>query len=234
MRTPWMRRPVDWSPADVPLTPLEQGKVAWNTWLRGSWQSARNWRGLFFLTLGLLGLSNWNTARLAERVKVVPYVVEVNETGRVRGVGVLPQVQDTSAEQRQKLFEVMLLRWVEDFRTLTLDVEYEKRKWWNVYAFLTNKSVETMAEYVKDTKPLAQVGQITVQVKELVVLPVTERTFQVEWTEGVRDVQLGQEQTTKYKGMFDVLVGEPSDKPEAAQRNPLGLYIGAWGFRKVG
>ena len=234
MKAPWTRRPVNWAPADVPLNPFENGKVEWNRWLQGAWKNATRWRVVAILTLVLLAGSLVQMGRLAERVKVVPYGIEVNETGRVRGVGLLPQAKEVPESVKQQWFEAMLTRWIEDFRTLTLDGEYEKKKWWHVYAFLTNKSAEWMDVYIKTTRPMAQIGQITVQVKDLVVLPVTERTFQIEWTEGVKDVQSGSEQTTKYKGMFDVLLGEPSSRPEVYQRNPLGLYIGALGFRKVG
>lgn len=229
MRLPWSTRVPDWSPAQIPPTPFERARREWDTRMGSAEVRARNWRlaccGSLLLSLGLL----WEVMHLADAPRTIPYVVEVADSGQVRTIGSLPQ---PTFAPTQAMIGKVLKDWVEHVRSLSLDPVVVRAGWWKAYAFVTPKAASQLTAYVKEVNPLSQVGQLAVTVEVRSVLPLSERTYQVQWLETVYDLTGREQQKTQYTGMFHTLVAAPPTNEKARQENPLGLYIAAFSWTK--
>src|SRR6266851_2381773 len=64
----------------------------------------------------------------------------------------------------------------------------------------------------------------TVSVEVNTVLPTSDRSYEVDWTETTRDLQGVVTATARLKGSFTIAVDPPSDEA-TARMNPLGIYV---------
>lgn len=228
MKLPWQRRLPDWSADLRPPTPYERARDAWNDRMGSAEKRGRNWRAACCGSLLVSSLLVVEVMRLADRVTVYPYVVEVNETGQVRTVGQIPQQPYTPS---QDVLKSMVAQWLQDVRNLTLDPVVEQRKWWRAYDFITGSAATLLNDYVKEVEPVKHIGHMTAIIEIETVLALSERAFQVNWTETVVDIEQQRKATSKYSGIFHTVVVPwatlPAKRrePRKMLNNPLGLYI---------
>jgi type IV secretion system protein TrbF len=64
------------------------------------------------------------------------------------------------------------------------------------------------------------------------VLPTSDRTYEVEWTETTRDLYGTVKATDRWKGSFTIAINPPTDERQS-RVNPLGLYITSVSWSKV-
>lgn len=64
------------------------------------------------------------------------------------------------------------------------------------------------------------------------VLPTSERTFEVEWTETTRDLYGAVKGQDHWKSVFAIAVNPPLDEGQA-RVNPLGIYVTNANWGKV-
>jgi type IV secretory pathway TrbF-like protein len=56
------------------------------------------------------------------------------------------------------------------------------------------------------------------------VLQDSEETFEVEWTETIRDLCAAAKEKLRWKGAFTIAINPPKDEGQAGV-NPLGIYV---------
>src|ERR687883_1080614 len=78
---------------------------------------ARNWRIAAVLALAVALVATCGLIALSTKAKVVPYVVAIDNLGRVLAAG--PADQASRADERLK--RAALFQWVSDLRTVTTD-----------------------------------------------------------------------------------------------------------------
>jgi type IV secretory pathway TrbF-like protein len=71
-----------------------------------------------------------------------------------------------------------------------------------------------------------------VQVDVNTILPTTEHTFEIDWTETARDPSGGVVSVARWKAILTVAVNQPADE-NVLQMNPFGIYVMNINWSKV-
>jgi type IV secretion system protein TrbF len=183
---------------------------------------ARNWRAAAFLALAVLVVETGGLIALAMKTKVVPYVVAVDNLGRVVASGVAEQ----AAVADDKLKRAALLQWVGDLRTVTSDGVSQRKAIDRVYAMIARSSPAQVqvSEFYRGDPPhrRAQTQMVSVDVKA--VYASSEKTYEVEWVETARGLGGDVQSEQRWKGSFTIAVNPPTDE-RLVRMNPLGVYV---------
>ena len=188
---------------------------------------ARNWRMMALLS-GLIALvATGGVVWLSAHSRVVPFVVLIDSLGRPVASGTAEQA--SAADDRLK--RATMLSWVESLRLVTTDPIAQRKAIDRVYAHIANGShAQTfVSEFYRGDPPFKRAQTVTVAVEVRSVLPTSDRTYEVEWTETTRDLYGAVKTTDHWKGSFTIALSPPNDERQA-RVNPLGIYVtqGSW------
>jgi type IV secretion system protein VirB5 len=182
----------------------------------------RNWRSMAlfcgFTTLLAIG----GIVRLSVRSRVIPFVVAIDSLGR--SVAARPAEQVTALDDRIR--RATLLSWVEDLRLVTTDGIAQRKAIDRVYAHIASGSqAQTfVSEFYRSDPPQRRAASETASVEVRSVLPTSDRTIEVEWTETTRDLYGTVKSQDHWKAAFTIVVNPPTDE-RMVRVNPLGLYV---------
>ena len=215
-----MPRQPDVAPTATLETSYMKAYDAWDQRIGNARVQARNWR---LCALGCLLVSLAAVGGLVSQLgtnHVVPYVVEVDTQGQVRTVG--------PAQVAYVPSQAVLQKHVSDFvraiRTLPSDPVVLRQQWQRAYGMVTPRGGALLTALNRDQQPESKLGTQMVTVDVQRTLPVSERSYDVRWTEttfGAQGETLG---TTHRSGMFQVKTCPPTTA-EALRVNPLGVCI---------
>jgi type IV secretory pathway TrbF-like protein len=190
----------------------------------------RNWR-LMALLSGLIGLvATGGVVWLSAHSRVVPFVVLIESLGRPVASGTAEQA--SAADDRLK--RATILSWVESLRLVTTDPVAQRKAIDRVYAHIANGShAQTfVSEFYRGDPPFKRAQTATVAVEVRSVLPTSDRTYEVEWTETTRDLYGAVKTTDHWKGSFTIALSPPTEERQA-RVNPLGIYVTQASWSKV-
>ena len=209
-------------------TPYLQAKAAWDDRIGTSRLQAKNWRIVAYACL----LSNliliFGVLHFAGRNTIIPYIVEVAETGHVRSVGTLAP---RTYEPREATVKYFMAHWVEWVRSLSPDPVIVRRNWERAYTMLTSRGANTLSRYAREVQPFSRIGEMTVTVAIAKVLPMSSRSYEVEWVETITNVQGAPVSKTRYAGYFNILIKLP-EREDIFETNPLGIFIDTFNWAK--
>ena len=183
---------------------------------------ARNWRIAALLALSVALVATCGLIVLSMKAKVVPYVVAIDNLGRVLAAG--PADQPSRADDRLK--RAALFQWVSDLRTVTTDGIAQRKAIDRVYSMIANGSSAQVeiGEFYRSDPPYQRAQTKSVDVDVKAVFAASDKTYQVEWTETVRGLSGQVESEDRWKGSFTIAVSPPSDE-RLIRINPLGIYV---------
>lgn len=191
---------------------------------------ARNWRAAAFLALIVVLAETGGLIALAMKTKVVPFVVAVDNLGRVVASGTADQA--TVADD--KLKRASLLQWVSDLRIVTSDGVAQRKAIDRVYAMIGRGSPAQIqvSEFYRNDPPQqrAQTQMVNVDVKA--VYASSEKSYEVEWVETARSLGGDIQSEQRWKGSFTIAVNPPTDE-RLVRVNPLGIYVTNVSWSKV-
>ena len=168
---------------------------------------------------GAAGFGIW----AAVRSQYVPYIVAVDDLGRVQPV-IAPKVISNwpDAAIRRELTDI-----VRDWRAITSDAVVLRQRYRRLQYFLeeNSRADRKVREWARETEPLKRAATATVDVAVTSVNFVGGRTWLVEWTETRRSRATGQvEGTSNWRGSF-VLVRRRITDPAWLTHNPFGMIV---------
>ena len=198
-------------------------RSAWDERYGDHIQRAAQWRAT---SLGLIGVCVLGGVALivqAYRSQFHVYMVATDSmTGRVIAQGTAEQVGGVTETVKKGA----MADWVRDLRSVSTDPVFQARVARSVYGRIArgSKADTRITEWYRAGRyDIAQHGTVEVDVNA--VLPQTDRTYQVEWTETERDIGTGDiKAKTHWRGMFDTVMNPPKDET-TAESNALGLYV---------
>jgi type IV secretion system protein VirB5 len=183
---------------------------------------ARNWRAAAFLALlvALLEAAILIPLSTVSRVKTI--VVAVDSIGRVVASG--PAEQIPVVDDRLK--RAALFQWIQDLRMVTTDPITQRRSIDRVYAMIGSGSrAQTLiTDYYRDNTPFDRALTETVTVDVHSIVPTSKQSYEVEWTETIRDHAGEVAGTQNWKAVLTIALNPPADE-KFARINPLGIYI---------
>jgi type IV secretory pathway TrbF-like protein len=217
-----------YKPEGLPVSPYQKAKDIWDNRIGNARAQAFNWRLAFFSAIGLCFLLIIGLIFQSVKSSVVPYIVEVGPGGEVLATTRATQVNKSPNEPQIKYF---LSNWIKDVRALPLDVVIKKQSWLSAYACMRQKAAIKMNEIVRKEDPMAKVGEQTISVTPAAIVKMSEKTYQIRWTEDVYSKEGAPTATYRMTGLISIDFSQPSTEKEM-MNNPLGLYVSDFSWSK--
>jgi type IV secretion system protein VirB5 len=190
---------------------------------------ARNWRAVAFAAIGGMCVCAAAVAWMGMHSRIEPYIVEVNKLGdalAVRRADIAPAIPQT-------LIRADIARWITDVRSVINDIMAERRMLREAAA-MTDQSgtaLPKLRDYLEANNPgtRGQTEEVGVTVQS--VLPVSDRTWRVEWDEDTRH----QDGAPNAVGHWNAIVTinlKPPVTDEQVLANPAGVFVESFSWGK--
>lgn len=88
-----------------------------------------------------------------------------------------------------------------------------------------------MNDYAREQDPFGKVGKYSIAVDVQRVLPLTDTSFDVQWSETTYDARGIKVDEARYSGIFAVHTRQPTTEQEL-EANPLGMYIDTFSWTR--
>ena len=215
----WKRSSVRYSNTPAPETPYQAAQQEWDDRIGSARVQAANWRFMAFGCLAFAFLMAGAVLWQFSRSSIIPYIVEVNSQGEVRGVGAATQPYRPTDAQ----IAYQLSRFIRDVRSLPTDPIVLRDNWLEAYNCVTARGAMFLNEFARTHDPFSRVGRESIAVETTSVVRASESSFQVRWIE--RTYMNGALASTQHwTAILSTLHRAPSDE-DTIHKNPLGNYI---------
>jgi type IV secretion system protein VirB5 len=209
-----------------------EGRRVWNERYGEYLGAANAWRKLALICAATTTLSVAGNIYQSSRSHLVPYVIEVGQMGMPVNAGFANEASATDP----RIMKALIGSFISDIRSVIADASAEKIGVTRAFHFLRegDPAHATIVEFLTNdgTNPFkrAETETITVQVNSL--LPITDKTWQVEWEELVRNRQGMEIERYHMKAMLAVTTAQSTDE-SVLSHNPIGLFIKEVSWNRV-
>ena len=216
MRTPTLETP------EAASTPYLEARREWNERYGDYLSQAHHWRLAALGSLAVSIILATGLVWLANQSRIVPYVVEVDQLGQALAVKPVERTGPTDA----RVIKAQLAAFIAWARTVSTDIPLLKSALWNAYGMTGPQAKAYLDEYYQAHSPFDRANRETVAVEINAVLPQTEQSYQVTWTETARDQQGRPAGQTHWQASLTITISPPKDeKTIISSKNPLGIYV---------
>jgi type IV secretory pathway TrbF-like protein len=209
--------------------PYLEARRRWNSQIDRAFSAQSVWQLIAVACLLITLASVAGLVYLGGQSKMVPFVIQVDKLGEQVVVG---QAQ-AAAPADVRVVRASLAAFISAVRTVTPDQDLQRKLIFAAYGMLRVKDPATVKanEFLGDgseMSPFKRSAKMTVDVEINTVLQVTQRSWQVDWTETDRDRDgspLGKPQLMRC--MLDIYIDPPSAdaKQDQITHNPLGIWV---------
>jgi type IV secretion system protein VirB5 len=200
---------------------------AQNVWLEryGHFiHQAYNWRLIAMLEAVALTIGIFGLIYVAGEPHVVPYIVDVNKEGLPINV----HVAAPGGPIDQRVVHAALANWVNNARSVVTDRIVEKQNLDGVYSMIADGSAARgyLDQWypVNNHSPFQRAQTQTVTTNVTAILPISNQTYQVQWTETARDLSGRVTGTQNWEAEIGVAFTPPTTEDQVL-KNPIGLFI---------
>jgi type IV secretion system protein VirB5 len=193
---------------------------------------ARTWQVVAVVSIAIAGVSVVINGWQAAQSKVVPFIVEVDKLGVAHAY----QVAEKTNLGDERIVKAQLVAFLVDWRSISSDAVLQRHRIQNAYKYLLGGSpAGTMLDRMyQESNPIDKAKEVNTNVQLTNILQSSPTSYQLEWTEIVRDARSGEVAFTQdYKGIFECVNGKPSTDIAEIIKNPSGVYIKNISFSKV-
>lgn len=206
----------------APANPYLAARQEWNERHGASIHAARSWKivGVTGMLMAAIGFSY--ALYLSTQVKLVPYIVEVDRLGTAVNAGFPEQIEYADA----RVVRSILGAFVSSFRSVTPDTVVQKQYIDRTYALLrtSDPATEKINNWFRGNSPFDRARSMTVSIEATSIVPLSNQTYQIDWTEYERDRQGKELATRRFRGIATVTLTPPQDE-SVIRLNPIGLYL---------
>jgi len=183
---------------------------------------AQNWRIAAFLAMLIALVEAATLIPLATGSRVKTIVVAVDSIGRVVASG--PAEQTSAVDDRLK--RAALFQWIQDLRMVTTDPITQRRSIDRVYAMIGNGSRAqiVVTDFYRNNTPFDRARTETVTVDVHSIVPTSNQSYEIDWSETTRDHAGELAGTQNWKAVLTIALNPPTDE-KFARINPLGIYV---------
>jgi type IV secretory pathway TrbF-like protein len=202
--------------------PYVEARREWNERYGDYIHQAHHWRAMAFVSGAVALVCVLGVVYIGAQSKIVPYVVEVDRLGEAAAVSRADRAPAVDA----RVIKAYLARFVVDWRAVTVDRMAQKGAIDRVYSMLPNGSIalSKLNDFFKTHNPFGLESKESVAVAVTNILPISDRTWQVEWQETTRDTRGEVQGSVRMR--VSIMVGiMPPTQEKLILINPLGVYI---------
>ena len=202
--------------------PYIAARMEWNERYGSYVKAAAFWRivGITGMLMAVIGFSY--ALYQSTKVKLVPYIVEVDKLGTAATAGYPQQIEYADP----RVVRATLGSFISNFRSVTPDTVVQKQYIDRAYAHLrsSDPATEKVNSWFRSNSPFDRAREKTVAIEVNNIVPLSNQSYQIDWTEYERDRQGKEIATRRFRGIATVTLTPPQD--EAVIRlNPIGLYL---------
>ena len=216
--------------------PYLSARRTWNEHVGDQVASRQTWQmlGLLSLLIALAGVGGM--IHIGSQSKFIPYVVEVDKLGQTVAVAPLDRAQGVD----QRVIHAAMAAFVQSARMVTPDVALQRKAIFGIYAMLSpdDPAAAKMNEFLNgrpESNPFKRAEKETVSTEIISVIAQTGETWQVDWTETVRDRQ-GFVKIPPYRmrALVTMYVTDPAPEinEEQIRNNPMGIHVSDFAWSK--
>ena len=215
----WKRASNRFGKTPVPVTPYQKAGQIEDRRLGRANARGNRWCLAFCAAMGLAALSTSGLIYQSAQASIVPWVVEVDETGAVKASG----PAKTNFKPSDAQIAHQLARFITNVRSVSIDPVVLRENWLSAYNFATDQAALTLNNYANENNPFADIGQRSVTVDITSIVRSSDDSFEVRWRE--KSFRGGAHLTTQtFTASLSIITIPPTDA-ETLHRNPLGLYV---------
>ena len=205
-----------------PDNPYLAARQEWTERYGSYVRAASAWRLVGTASLCLAFVSTTFALYQSTKVKLVPYIVEVDKLGSAVNAGFPAQIEYADS----RVVRSTLAAFVTNFRSVTPDAVVQKQYIDRTYALLrtSDPATEKVNNWFRSSSPFDKAKTATVAIEVNNVVPLSSQSFQIDWTEYERDRKGKEVATRRFRGIANVVLIPPQDE-SVIRLNPIGLYL---------
>ena len=215
----WKRSQSRFGKTPIPETPYQRAGQKEDRRLGRANARGNRWCLAFCGAMGLAALSTSGLIYQSAQASIVPWVVEVDETGAVKASG----PAQTNFKPSDAQIAHQLARFITNVRSISIDPVVLRDNWLNAYNYATDQAALTLNSYANENDPFADIGQRSVTVDVTSIVRSSEDSFEVRWRE-TSFRKRAQLNVQSYMASCSIIT-KPRTDGETLHRNPLGLYV---------
>jgi len=206
-------------------TPFTRGQRIWDERVGTVVAQKSNWQRLACLALLMnLGLGGAVVYLATFGVKVLPYVVEVAESGQVRTVGILP---DAPPELAPAVIQLAMQEWLPRVRGIITDPVAYGEQLKRAQFFMTPRARRKILPWFQAQIEKQHKGAtVTVVMGTFTPVAGHAQTYQIEWIEEEFTIHGAREERREMMALLHIdVVPVVEVKTAQDQVNPLGILV---------
>lgn len=205
------------------------GRREWNERYGSYIADKQRWQTIAFGSMAVSLILAAGVVYMASQNKLVPYVVEVDKLGTASAV----QKAVVASQPNQQVIKAHLARWVENTRSVYLDAAAQQAAIKETYASINQGGLAyaSINDYFKLNNPFERAKDEAVNVQIASVLPISDKTWRVEWKEERRARDGRVIDVQDQQATISIAINPPSDEATILV-NPLGIYVDSFSWSK--
>lgn len=205
-----------------PENPYVAARQEWNERYGSYVKAAAAWRIVGIVGMLLAVISTSYALYQSTQVKLVPYIVEVDKLGTAASTGFPQQIEYADP----RVVRATLGSFVSNFRSVTPDAVVQKQYIDRTYALLrtSDPATEKINAWFRGNSPFDKARNATVAIEVNNVVPLSNQSYQIDWTEYERDRKGKETAVRRFRGVATVTLTPPQDEG-VIRLNPIGMYL---------
>lgn len=208
------------------LNPYVAGREEWDDRMMSVVKTSHAWKVFSFCLVGAVVILAGGLAWVGGQSKIEPYLAVVDKTTyQVHVVGPAEKLK-LNDQMMKGIVENEVRTLFDNLRKVIADSHAQKDVVTQVYSRIAGGSgaAKFVSEWYAERDPFKASETGTVSVQITAALPLSEQSWQVEWTETERSLTGEVQKVTRLKGVMTYVLSPPTDKAEAS-KNPIGFYV---------
>lgn len=209
--------------ADTPDSPYLAARREWMERYGDYIKQASTWRLVAISALAVAFVAVAGIAYIGSQSRFVPYVVQVDKLGTA--VAVRPASVAGAPDPR--IIQSELARWIVDVRSVYVDATAQRSMLDEAYSLLNGGGLAytQLNDWFRQNNPFDVAKKHVVDIKiESPPAQVSKDSWQVQWTETIRDRNGGLVSTKAWSAVITIAINAPTSE-SAILSNPMGIYI---------